>query len=382
MRRFLLLSTLACLAGFLSAQTSCPNVFDYNDNNTIDIEDFLGILGVFADDDTDDDGIWDSLDECIDVTACNYAADPTEACAYIDVLGICGGGCEGDGDGDGICDDVDNCVGNLDECGVCNGPGPTEIVIENITILYDSVYEPQINQWLVFEVGADTTFSYTCAPYFGDCGDPVSYQGYDYATVLIGDQCWFADNLRSENYENGDAIPSNLSDSEWSSTTSTTSGALAVYGEDAGCENYSPDIDACDPAQSLNEYGRLYNWYAVNDARCLCPSGWHVPTDGEWTVMTDFLGGQSIAGGQMKTDYGWYNGDNGTNSSGFSGLPGGYRSSNGAFYNAGSNGVWWSFSPHGSNAWTRVLYDNLELVLRSSNLPRNGFSVRCVRDAE
>jgi uncharacterized protein (TIGR02145 family) len=379
MRRFLLLSTLACLAGFLSAQTSCPNVFDYNDNNTIDIEDFLGILGVFADDDTDDDGIWDSLDECIDVMACNYAADPTEACAYIDVLGICGGGCEGDGDGDGICDDVDNCVGNLDECGVCNGPGPTEIVIENITILYDSVYAPQINQWFVFEVGADTTFSYTCAPYFGDCGDPVSYQGYDYATVLIGDQCWFADNLRSENYENGDAIPSNLSDSEWSSTTS---GALAVYGEDAGCENYSPDIDACDPAQSLNEYGRLYNWYAVNDARGLCPSGWHVPTDGEWTVITDFLGGQSIAGGQMKTDYGWYSGGNGTNSSGFSGLPGGFRYLNGSFNSAGYFGNWWSSSPNGSNAWNRYLYLSDELVYRYGSNPRSGFSVRCVRDAE
>ena len=144
----------------------------------------------------------------------------------------------------------------------------------------------------------DTTFSYTCAPL---CGEPVSYQGYDYATVLIGEQCWFAENLRNEHYANGDAIPSGLSDSEWSSTAS---GATAVYGEDAGCNNYSPDIDACDPSQSLSEYGRLYNWYAVDDARGLCPSGWHVPTDGEWTAMTDFLGGGSVAGGQMKTTYG------------------------------------------------------------------------------
>ena len=64
---------------------------------------------------------------------------PSEPCAYLDVLGACGGGCEGDGDGDGICDDEDDCVGVLDECGVCNGPGPTEVVIEDITILYDSV---------------------------------------------------------------------------------------------------------------------------------------------------------------------------------------------------------------------------------------------------
>ena len=137
------------------------------------------------------------------------------------------------------------------------------------------------------------------------CGDPVSYQGYDYATVLIGDQCWFAENLRNESYRNGDAIPTGLSDNEWSSTTS---GAVAIYGEDANCSEYSPDIDACDPAQSLSEYGRLYNWYAVDEARGLCPSGWHVPTDGEWTVLTDFLGGTSAAVGQMKTDYGWLNG--------------------------------------------------------------------------
>ena len=199
--------------------------------------------------------------------------------------------------------------------------------------------------------------------------------------MLIGEQCWFAENLRSENYENGDAIPSNLSDSEWSSTTS---GAVAVYGEDAGCDNYSPDIDACDPAQSLNEYGRLYNWYAVDDARGLCPSGWHVPTDGEWTVMTDVLGGLSVAGGQMKTTFGWHIGGNGTNSSGFSGLPGGSRiiSENFIFTNANHDGFWWSSSPNASLAWYRNLNYNYEVVNRSYRDQRDGFSVRCVRDAE
>jgi uncharacterized protein (TIGR02145 family) len=364
------------------AQTDCPNAHDSNGDGAVTISDLLDLLGLFGDSDSDVDGVWDSVDECVDTGACNYAADPTEPCAYIDVLGICGGGCDGDGDGDGICDDVDTCVGDLDECGVCNGPGPTEIVIEDITILYDSVYAENIDTWFVYELGADTTFSYTCAPFFGDCGDPVSYQGYDYATVLIGDQCWFAENLRSENYDNGDAIPAGLSDSEWSSTTS---GATVVYGEGSStCDTYTPDGDACDEAWSLNEYGRLYNWYAVDDERGLCPSGWHVPTDGEWTVMTDILGGESVAGGQMKTDYGWYNGGNGTNSSGFSGLPGGDRAgSSGNFYVAGWFGYWWSSSPNGSNAWYRSLKFEGENVNRSSGAnPRNGFSVRCVRDAE
>jgi len=368
-------------------QAECPNAYDGNGDGAVTISDLLDLLGLFGDADADQDGIWDSVDACVDTGSCNYATNPTEPCAYIDVLGICGGGCVGDGDGDGICDDVDTCMGDLDECGVCNGPGPTEIVIEDITILYDSVYAANIDTWFVYEIGADTTFSFTCAP---SCGDPVSYQGYDYATVLIGDQCWFAENLRSENYENGDAIPSNLSNSEWSSTTS---GAVAVYGEDSGCSNFSPDIDACDPAQSLNEYGRLYNWYAVDDARDLCPSGWHVPTDGEWMTMEMALGMSEAQanstgyrgtdqGTQMKTDYGWSNGVNGTNTSGFSGLPGGYRYFDGNFYDAGDDGYWWSASPSGSSAWYRALSSSSGNVYRANYFPQDGFSVRCVRDAE
>ena len=120
----LLLTLIALLVTSLAfGQESCPNVYDYNDNNTIDIEDFLGILGLFADDDTDDDGIWDSQDDCIDLEACNYAASPTGPCAFIDVLGECGGGCEGDGDGDGICDDVDDVWASWTSAVYATGPG-------------------------------------------------------------------------------------------------------------------------------------------------------------------------------------------------------------------------------------------------------------------
>jgi uncharacterized protein (TIGR02145 family) len=99
--------------------------------------------------------------------------------------------------------------------------------------------------------------------------------------------------------------------------------------------------------------------------------------------MTDELGGQSIAGGQMKTTYGWYQGGNGTNSSGFSGLPGGFRyGSSGYFSFAGDYGFWWSSSPNGSSAWDRFLDFNNEDVYRNDFSLRFGFSVRCVRDAE
>jgi len=129
-------------------------------------------------------------------------------------------------------------------------------------------------------------------------------------------------------------------------------------------------------------YGGLYNWYAVDDARGLCPSGWHVPTDAEWTILTEHLG-LSVAAGQMKTTYGWENGGNGANSSGFSGLPGGYRNYlNGYFFDAGLYGFWWSSSPNGSLAWFRNLFSLNENVFRYNGNLRFGFSVRCVWDAE
>ncbi len=361
------------------------NVFDWDGDYAVTVTDFLMMLSVYGDVDVDLDGIWDSGDLCVDTDACNYATDPSEPCASLDVLGICGGGCEADEDADGICDDVDTCVGIEDECGVCNGPGPTEIVIEDITVLYDSVYLPQLDEWYVYEFGADTTFSYTCAPpSFSTCGDPVSYQGYDYATVLIGDQCWFAENLRNENYENGEAIISELNIGAWLGIGSF--GTVSVYGDTDDCFGGSPDFDPCNPILSLTEYGRLYSWHAVNDVRGLCPIGWHVPTDGEWTILTDYLGGDSIAGGQMRTESGWYGNIYGTNTSGFSGLPAGFRSypDSGPFSGAGSFASWWSSSSDGEMGWRRYLTNCCfnPAVFRGVADYRSQASIRCVRDAE
>jgi uncharacterized protein (TIGR02145 family) len=197
----------------------------------------------------------------------------------------------------------------------------------------------------------------------------VRFDGYDYPTVAIGAQCWFKENLRSDNYRNGDAIPGNLTNDQW---TSTTSGAQAVY------ENKSA---------SLATYGRLYNWYAVKDARGLCPSGFHVPSDGEWMTLEMALGMTSSQaydtgwrgtdqGTQMKTSS-W----DGTNSSGFSASPGGFRGSELGYFNyQGSYGRWWSSSPYGTNASFRDLDSGYSGVYRSGSNTRDGFSVRCVRD--
>ena len=100
----------------------------------------------------------------------------------------------------------------------------------------------------------------------------MNYHGYDYATVQIGEQCWFAENLRGESYSDGEAIPTDLSDSEWAGTAE---GAVSVYDGDMA---------------NLSAYGRLYNWYAVEDSRGLCPSGWHIPSDGEFIMLELELG--------------------------------------------------------------------------------------------
>jgi uncharacterized protein (TIGR02145 family) len=338
--------SLCFLALSLSAQVDCPNTFDNNSDGAVTINDLLDLLAVFGDTDTDSDGIWDSIDDCIDLTACNYANDPTEACNYIDVLGNCGGGCEGDSDNDGICDSEDDCVGVLDECGVCNGPGATEMIIESITILYDSLYAEQIDEWWVFEIGADTVFNYVCDPVFADCGDLVSHEGYDYSTVQIGDQCWFSENCRY--------LP----------------GSITSWGEGSLNDPIYYVID-------YDEYGVLYNWPAVM-TEGICPSGWHIPSDGEFTQLTDYLGGWGVAGGNMKDDVLW----NGTNSSGWTGLPGGYRSSdtNIGFGLYGSNGYWWSASESGSDSWSRMMSSSSDIVARFTLSKSYGFSARCVID--
>jgi uncharacterized protein (TIGR02145 family) len=187
--------------------------------------------------------------------------------------------------------------------------------------------------------------------------------------------------LKVSKYRNGDNIPTGLSDTAWENTTA---GAYAIY--------------ANDPVNN-GLYGKLYNDYAVMDSRGLCPTGWHVPTDGEWNVMVKYLDPNAdtacngcwqsgIVGGALKstaiqpTPGGWNSPNAGaTNSSGFSAGPGGLRSVDGLFIALGDDGCWWSSSLYGTYAWSRRLvtyYGNG--VDRTFNNRSNGFSVRCLRD--
>ena len=193
--------------------------------------------------------------------------------------------------------------------------------------------------------------------------------GNVYQTVEIGDQVWMAENLKVTQYRDGTAIPTGHSNSEWDNLYDTETGAYAVY------DNNESNADT---------YGYLYNWYAVNDSRNIAPDGWHVPTDDEWQILVDYLGGSSVAGGKMKetgTEH-WNSPNTGaTNESGFTALPGGYRYSGGNYGYVGYDGYFWS-STEGSSgsAWGRVLDYFHSEVSCSSYGKQGGFSVRCLRD--
>jgi uncharacterized protein (TIGR02145 family) len=184
-------------------------------------------------------------------------------------------------------------------------------------------------------------------------------------SVTIGTQIWSSRNLDVATYRNGDPIPQVTDPIAWSNMTT---GAWCWYNNDSA--NYAAI------------YGRLYNWYAVNDPRGLAPQGWHVPTDAEWVILTDFLGGESVAGGAMKSTSTWISPNTGaTNSSGFSGLSGGYRNYGGSFYGVGYYAYWWSASVYDTPfAWSRVLYYDDRNVNKFNNIMASGFSVRVVRD--
>jgi uncharacterized protein (TIGR02145 family) len=196
-------------------------------------------------------------------------------------------------------------------------------------------------------------------------GTQVSFSTY--TCVSIGTQCWMEKNLDVSAYRNGDIIPQVTDPNAWAALTT---GAWCWY-------NNSADNGAI--------YGKLYNWYAVNDPRGLAPQGWHIPTDAEWIILGAYLGGNAVAGGKMKTTgtTHWTSPNNSaTNSSGFAGLPGGHRNYNGAFSNnIWYSGFWWSatLNNYGAPLLRSVSkYDgNLEIYQDDK---KSGFSVRCLRD--
>ena len=197
-----------------------------------------------------------------------------------------------------------------------------------------------------------------------------------YESVRIGNQEWMTRNLDVDRFRNGDLIPHVESDEEWKKA--------GENGQPAWCYYYN------DP-ENGKKYGKLYNWYSVNDSRELAPEGYHVPTDEEWTILEKFLGGKDIAGHKLQSVEGWLecvdedgkirNG-NGDNSSGFCGLPCGLRWRYGTFCYIRNKGYFWSVTEndHYLLPWGRTLSLQSGYISRSVNNKSVGYSVRCLKD--
>ena len=192
--------------------------------------------------------------------------------------------------------------------------------------------------------------------------------GNVYNTVVIGNQVWMTENLRTTKYCDNTKIPYVTDNTDWSTLSSP---AYCWYKNDE--------------SSNKNIYGAFYNWFTVNTGK-LCPDGWHVPSEAEWTIFTDWLGGESDTGGKLKeigTNH-WNNPNMGaTNDFGFNALPGGYRSglNTGSFRAIGYIGWWWA-STESDLIWARnrtMAYDVSEIA-KGKGLKKNGYSVRCVKN--
>jgi uncharacterized protein (TIGR02145 family) len=202
--------------------------------------------------------------------------------------------------------------------------------------------------------------------------------GNIYNVIAIGNQKWMKENLKVRKYRNNDSIPGNLSNPDW---VATNSGACAIFGNDI---------------QNLSKFGRLYNWYAIADPRGLCPAGWHVPTDNDWKSLEETLGmlftelnnsnqrgATQNVGGKLKSISALWNPPNtgGTNNSGFSAEPGGFRNDLGEFQYSGDISFLWSSSLNTSSVpWYRSLSNGLSGIVRTTFSQTAGMSVRCVQD--
>ena len=353
--------------------------------------------------DFDDFGIWNrALDSaevmalyigtppdygCTDSAACNYdplANSDDGSCVSCELIATyCGEGTVWDST-------LNECVGVI--------PPPDSILVPIPSCGEGTVWDP-VNEECIIAIPADLNYDGcvsvndllvllavhgTCPPYpewpdeptdnTWTCGDPVTYWDYDYATVLIGDQCWFAENLHSTLYSDGTEIPEVTDGLTW-----------ADLGTGAWC-SYNNSIS------NSESYGLLYNWHTVNSVSGLCPSDWHVPSDAEWITLEIQLGMPEdeaieigIRGNQgfdMKSTSGWNSNGNGSNSSGFSGLPGGDRYNNGSFANIGDGGYWWTSTASAESEF--AFYRNLSPfnngVTRFDYYQTGGFSVRCIKD--
>ena len=218
---------------------------------------------------------------------------------------------------------------------------------------------------LISEIGFNPDLTY---------GSVSDIEGNIYKTITIGTQTWMAENLKATKYNTGDLIGT------------TTPDSLNLAGETNPKYQWAYNGDE----SLVPTYGRLYTWYAVNDSRNVCPSGWHVPTVTEWTILTDFLGEDYLAGSKLKETgfthwFEWTDSytEATTNESGFTAIPGGSRDNCCSYYGLGYTGIWWSSSQaegYVDVAWGRSLQYGSSGITIQGEYEKSAFSVRCVKD--
>ncbi len=222
--------------------------------------------------------------------------------------------------------------------------------------------------WLYSLIGLGIILAYGCKKGEDSNNKITDADGNVYTSITIGTQIWLKENLKTTKFCNGDLI------------RTTTPSTLDISGE--ATSNYQWAYEGNE--SNVATYGRLYTWYAVTDSRNVCPTGWHVPTDAEWTTLATYLGGEDVAGGKLKEagTSRWIAPNEGaTNSSGFTALPGGYRLLDGTFITIGSFGLWWSSSEYSTTyAWFRSMGYSYSNVFSSYVIRQIGYSVRCLRN--
>ena len=373
--------------------------------------------------DSDQDGICDQneVTGCQASDACNYDPLATDNgyCDYASEIEDCDGNCLNDENANGICDELEDglpvenncaeateefmaalasglycgdgtvwvdafsecmviptCFGDLDN----SGNRGTEDLLIMLSVfgaecdLAEGCTDPLAENYDPFALVDDNT----CIVIEDPCGlvTSITYHGDVYDLVSIGDQCWFRDNLASQQFQNGDAVGLSLESADWYAASSEFAPACTAANGDE---------------TSIVEHGYLYNGYAVNDARGLCPSDWHVASDGDWMSIEASLGMDSLAltgygdrgtdqGDQLKASASDTPAWDGTNTSGFSGAPSGQRYSFGSFNGFGTMSLLWTGSNSGSSNWARKLESGNAQVERSLIAKGFGGSVRCVMD--
>ena len=275
----------------------------------------------------------------------------------------------------GVCWSSTNPSPTVNDNKTTDGSGAGSFVSSLSGLAFGSSYYVRAYATNSVGTGYGTVKSFTAG-----MGTVTDIDGNIYKTVIIGSQWWMAENLKVTHYRNGDPIPNVTNETNWSDLWGLKKGAY--------CE-YSNNVEI------VSTYGRLYNWYAVADNRNIAPEAWHIPTDIEWKQLEIYLGmGEAEAndmgfrgsdeGGKLKeagTAH-WNSPNTGaTNESGFTALPGGFRSGDGVFHDAGSNALFWSSTEIGDyGAWYRSISYNNPQIYRYDDHRLNGFSVRCVKD--